>query len=257
MSSAYDGFVVVTTPRRRAHVELYGDHLPALQSSSTCEKKSPCWKMERERDWKRAIAAELEWTGLFAACTHPDLSAPPLYLVLCVIRAQFQVSDRAWDCQRENERERRKGEDGWRKKGSGQPVWCSQTLNSRLRFCKLKLQTTDSDSVCPPPFHRARPKSGLFMQASHPQMYIHMNSKHCLKLAVSLRCPNLFLYCTAPAQDKLKNLAPVQAGSVYPFQTIALTHKESIKRRRQWFMYILLSSCSWLQSPLQKSCMDK
>lgn len=152
MSSAYDGFVVVTTPRRRAHVELYGDHLPALQSSSTCEKKSPCWKMERERDWKRAIAAELEWTGLFAACTHPDLSAPPLYLVLCVIRAQFQVSDRAWDCQRENERERRKGEDGWRKKGSGQPVWCSQTLNSRLRFCKLKLQTTDSDSVCPPPF---------------------------------------------------------------------------------------------------------
>lgn len=88
-------------------------------------------------------------------------------------------------------------------------------------------------TVFAPPFHRARPKSGLFMQASHPQMYIHMNSKHCLKLAVSLRCPNLFLYCTAPAQDKLKNLAPVQAGSVYPFQTIALTHKESIKRRRQ------------------------
>lgn len=63
------------------------------------------------------------------------------------------------------------------------------------------------------------------MQASHPQPYIHMNSKHCPEQAVSLRCPNPFLYCTAPVQNKLKNLAPALAGSVYTFQIIALTHR--------------------------------
>lgn len=43
--------------------------------------------------------------------------------------------------------------------------------------------------VFPP--HHARPKSGLFMQPSHPD-YIHMNSKHGPELAVSPRCPNRF-----------------------------------------------------------------
>lgn len=46
------------------------------------------------------------------------------------------------------------------------------------------------------------------MQASQPQLYIHMNSKHCLELTVSLRCPNPFLYCTAPAQNKLEKPGP-------------------------------------------------
>ncbi len=78
------------------------------------------------------------------------------------------------------------------------------------------------------------------MQASHPQMYIHMNSKHCLELAVFLRCPNLFLYSTAPDQNKLKNLALMLAGSVYTFQTKALTHgREDQKEAAVIYMFFL------------------
>lgn len=80
------------------------------------------------------------------------------------------------------------------------------------------------------------------MQASHPQLYIHMNSKHSLGQTVSLRCPNPFLYCTAPAQNKLKNLAPLLAGRVYTFQIIALTHRrEHQKEATVVYMFCLLA----------------
>lgn len=75
------------------------------------------------------------------------------------------------------------------------------------RFDSHKRSTVGSDSVCSDyklliltafaflP-HPARPKSGLFMQASHPQMHIHMNSKHSPGLAVFLSCPNTFFFTT-------------------------------------------------------------
>ncbi len=120
-------------------------------------RESPCWRMEGERKSEREdersqrlITAELEWTGLFVVCPHRNLSAHPLCLVLCRSQAQFQVSECARVCQIENESEKEEKK-RWIEKGSGQPAWFSQTLNSRLWSCVLTLQTIDSDSVCFPP----------------------------------------------------------------------------------------------------------
>lgn len=106
-------------------------------------------------------------------------------------------------------------------KGCGQPAWFSQTVNSRLWFCTLKLQAIDSDSVCPPLILQGLNQACL---CSHPQMYIHTNSKHCPELAVFFYAVQIRFF-TARLQIKTiwKTWPRCQAGSVYTFQTI--THR--------------------------------
>lgn len=137
------------------------------------------------------------------------------------------------------------------------PAWVILT-NTEQSVLILYAQTTNHwfwQHAHPPPPIQQGLNLSLFIQASHPQLYIHMNSKHCPELAVSLRCPNPFLYCMAPVQNKQKHSARMLAGSVYTFQIIALTHRRE-HQKEATVIYMGRGVCIWLQSLLQKTSME-
>lgn len=179
-------------------------------------------------------------------CTHPDLSAQPIYLVfvsrsgpvsgqwVCMI-----LSDR-WKTSEKDEKRR------WTEEESSQPVWSSQPLQPSTRIlyaqkCKPLIVT----AFAPLP-HPARPKSGLFMQAWF--------NKHCSELAQALALcrPNPSLYRRVEWSEKF---SAVTLKSVYAFHIMALTHGGE-HQTEVTVIYIYFFSCGWLQSPVRRSCIE-
>lgn len=195
-----------------------------------CERRPSLEDEEGEKEQKRrwetwgpqtATTAELQWT--LVVCSHPNLSAHPLYLVLCLfVQPKFQVSECAWHCQIENEQER----------------WKEKMDRERKRPACMILTNTQQSGLIPLP----QTTNHWFWQGLLSPLILRGLNQACLCRRAIPNCTSIWtvniarsrlclcavqiLFFTALLRRRINwKTIPALAGSVYTFQIIALTHR--------------------------------